>query len=308
VNRLGLKIVSLVIAIILWIQVASSHMETRVVQLPLRLRNLPEQLTMAGNDIPAHVTIRGRSSKLNFLLHSLLRRSLGEVVVDLGELRPGVQFERAISPADVVSGMEDVEVVPPVTLSLFVDSLAVRRLPVRVVFKGELPRDRLLVGSVTAVPGSVTVQGPSRQLADVTELTTAPVDLGRIRRPAELVREVVPPADHLEVVPAEVTVRVPVAVREERLFEHLPVVALVDAGLSGVDVFPPVVTVRISGPADTLAILTPAAVAVTVPTSGLGPGEHTLRPDVLLPPSCRLEEITPAAVTVVVGRDRERRD
>ena len=302
-NRLALKIVSLALAVLLWIQVASSHSEVRTVQIPLRLVGLPEGLTLAGNRLPREVRIRGRSSKLNFLANRLFRRSLGEVVVRLNDLHAGIRFERALAPSDVRTPLEDVVVDPPVVLAFTVDTLLVRRLPVIPVVEGELPRDRLLAGRITVAPESVTVRGPGRFLGDVSRVETAPVDMARIRQTARLKRPVLPPAAATEVSPQEVTVTVPVAERRERVLEHLPVVPLLDAGMRGVDVFPPVVSVRLSGPADSLAALTPAAVAVTVPTTGLAPGEHTLRPEVLVPPAFRVEEIVPAAVTVVIGRD-----
>ena len=304
-NRFGLKLVSLALAVLFWIQVAASHSEVRTVALPLRLTGLPAGLTLAGNRLPERIRVRGRSSKLNFLANRLFRRSLGEVVVRLDDAHAGVRFERSLSPADVRTSLDEVSIEPPVVLAFTVDTLLVRRLPVMPELRGKLPGDRLLAGPVTVDPDTATVRGPGRFLAAAETVRTTPVDLSRIRQTVRVKRELLPPVAAAEVTPEEAVVTVPVAERRERLLAQLPVVPLLDSGMRGVDVYPPVVSVRVSGPADSLAGLGPADVAVTVSTSGLEPGEHTLRPAVLVPPPFRVEAVVPDAVTVVIGRERE---
>ena len=84
-RHLGLKVVALACASLLWLTVAGEHVVERIIRAPIEFKNKPPQLEVVG-DPPDTVEIRLRGSSA-----VLSRLSPGEVmaVVDLQTARPG---------------------------------------------------------------------------------------------------------------------------------------------------------------------------------------------------------------------------
>ena len=84
-RHLGLKVVALACASLLWLTVAGEHVVQRILRVPVEFRNIPQHLEVVG-DPPENVEVRLRGSS------ALLSRLVpGEVVavVDLQLARPG---------------------------------------------------------------------------------------------------------------------------------------------------------------------------------------------------------------------------
>ncbi len=306
-RHLGLKIGCLVVSILIWAQVAYNYQIEETLSLPVRIVNLPEGATAAGNDVPEQVRVRVRGSKLLLMAHQYLGRDAGRVEVDLAGVEPGPPIHRDITVNDVRSAFDVLAVSPPVRLRLRVDREGRRRVPVDVVLSGSLPAEHQLDGPPEVEPDSVSVTGPERFL-DLERVRTAPVDLSRIRETTSLLRPLVLPNPGLVADRDEARVTVRVSLAELRRFAHLPVVPLVDADQGAADVFPPVADVTISGPADSVRALLPARIAVTLPLSGLGEGTHRLAGQVVLPEGYRLVGVEPEVFTVVIGGGADGRE
>lgn len=301
-NRHLIKILCLLAAVVIWIQVASSRLLTRDVELPLELVNVPPGATLEGNDWPPSVQVRATGTKWQFFLDQYLGRDLGVVVVDLSGVRADVVWQRDVTVNDVESPLSDIAVNPPVTLSLELDTLGETVLPVAPALTGRLPENRLLVEPVAAKPGSVIVRGPSRKLRDLpVNVTTDPLDLARLRGSQEIWRDLQSPVPGLELDPGRVRLVYTVSEARRRSFEHVPVVPLIDADHPGADIFPPVLTVEVRGPVARLDGMAMSDISLTVPLSGLEPGTHTLTPEVILPEHVELLALEPAEVLVIVG-------
>src|ERR671919_797447 len=76
-RHLGLKVMALAMATLLWLTVAGEHIVERSLRVPLEFRNIPSQLEIVG-DPPATVDVRLRGSSA-----LLSRIQPGEVVAVL---------------------------------------------------------------------------------------------------------------------------------------------------------------------------------------------------------------------------------
>lgn len=300
-HRHALKALCIVVAAFIWIQVASSRQMERDVSLPLVLEGLPTGATLAGNQWPGTVSVRARGNKLQFFRQRYLGRAPGEVRVDLSGVNVGGLWQRDLTANDVRSSLEDVTVIEPTRLLLYVDREDSVRIPVAPAVTGEVPAGRLLLGRITSAPATVLVTGPHRLMDLPDSVATEPLDLRRARRGQPVDRRVLPPAEHLAVAPAFVSLSADVVESARRTLEHVPVVPLVDAGLPAADAFPPVVSVTLEGPRDGVDAVSLADVSVTLALTGLAPGSHTLAPEVQLPDDCRLISVEPDKVLVVLG-------
>jgi len=300
-NRIGFKLACLIISLIIWMQVASTHDVEETLFLPLELINLPDSCTIAGNEIQELVQVRVRGSKLRLLAHMYFGYEAGRVEIDLAGVELQTRLQRPITIVDVTSDLEILNVLPPAELLYRVDREVTRKLPVVVTTTGKVSSERALLTELTATPDSVAVTGPERFFTNDARLLTQPVDLSRLRGRVSLVQRL--EASSAFLIPAleEVEVSAVLAEIESRTLAHVPIVPLVDADQAEVTVYPPVADLIVSGPADSVQALVPADVAVTVPLTGLEAGEHHLRGQVILPDGITLISLEPEEFMAIIG-------
>src|SRR5881392_3923827 len=108
-RHLGLKILALALASLLWLTVAGEHVVERSLRVPLEFRNIPETLEIVGNaPDTVDVRLRGASALLS-------RMQAGEIVavLDLGGARAGSRlFHIRAEDVRAPFGVEVAQVIP----------------------------------------------------------------------------------------------------------------------------------------------------------------------------------------------------
>lgn len=171
-KNLGLKLVSLVLACILWWYVSLPRREEvreRVVTASLSLVGVRPNLVITTPDIRSSVSVRvrGRKSDLRMLVSQNLEAS-----ADLKSItRPG-EVEITIR-AQHINVPEDIEVVSiePNKVRFRVEQLRQRAVPIRPYLEGTVPSG-YLVGQATADPALALCSGPASQIMKLAEVTT----------------------------------------------------------------------------------------------------------------------------------------
>jgi YbbR domain-containing protein len=169
-RHFGLKILSIVLAALIWLVVSGEQIVERALRIPLEFTNLPPQLELVG-ETPDVVDVRVRGSS-----GALSRVASGELVavLDLRSARAGRRlFHLASSDVRAPFGIEVVQISPsniPVTL----ESSATKTIPVVPELDGD-PRDGYVVGTVTSSPATVEVSGPASAVERLTRAITEPV-------------------------------------------------------------------------------------------------------------------------------------
>ena len=108
-RNLGLKFLSTLVAIMLWLIVAGERVVERVMRAPVEFQNLPAGLEIVG-DAPDTIDVRLRGSS-----GALSRMSAGDMaaVIDVATARPGQRlFHITPSQVTVPYGVEIVQVGP----------------------------------------------------------------------------------------------------------------------------------------------------------------------------------------------------
>lgn len=171
-KNLGLKLVSLLLACILWWYVSLPRREQvreRVVSASLSLVGVKPSLVITTPDIRSSISVRVRGRKSD--LRTLASQSL-EASADLGSInRPG-EVEITIRPHHI-NVPEEIEVVSiePNKVRFRVEQLKQRAVPVRPYLEGSVP-DGYLVGQATAEPALALCSGPESQIMKLAEVTT----------------------------------------------------------------------------------------------------------------------------------------
>jgi YbbR domain-containing protein len=169
-RRTGLKLLSVVLAVLVWLLVSGERLAERSMRIPLEFTNLSAELEIVG-DTPDVVDVRVRGSS-----GALSRLSSGDLVamIDLVAARPGQRLFH-ITNADVRAPFGiDVMQVSPSSVPMRFDRSASKIVPIVPAVDGQ-PADGYVLGAVTASPASVEVVGPQSAVASLVEATTEPV-------------------------------------------------------------------------------------------------------------------------------------
>jgi YbbR domain-containing protein len=171
-QNLALKVVSVVLAALLWLIVSGEQTVERVLRIPLEYTNIPEQLELVGEP-PTVVDVRVRGSS-----GTLGRLSPGELaaVLDVRTPRPGQRLYH-LTGSDVRApfGVDVVQVTPS-SIALYFEQSSAKTVPVLPVLEGQ-PAEGYIVDKVTANPAKVEIVGPASALKELTGAVTEAVSV-----------------------------------------------------------------------------------------------------------------------------------
>ena len=171
-RHVGLKILSIGLAALLWLLVAGEQLVERVIRIPLELANVPSQLEIVEESTNV-VDVRVRASS-----GALGRVAGGELVavLDLSEARPGQRlFHLTTSHVRAPFGVEILQVSPSNVAMRFEPSVR-KTVPVIPDIEGQ-PAHGFAIGTVRAEPSTVDLVGAASDLATITEAVTEPVSV-----------------------------------------------------------------------------------------------------------------------------------
>ena len=290
-RHIGLKILSLALAALLWLVVSGEQIVERALRIPLEFTNLPAQLELVG-ETPTIVDVRVRGSS-----GALSRVSTGELVavLDLRTARPGQRlFHLTGTDVRAPFGIEVVQISPS-NVSIAFEPSATKVVPVVPGVEGE-PADGYVVGTIKAEPAAVEVVGPTGAIARLTAAITEPVSIAGASRPViDMVNVgVSDPSVRLQKAgSAQVTVNI-VGAPVEWAIAGIPIRRPVGESIE----FTPVdVTVFVRGPREARGSRIEDFEA-TIDIEGLRPGRFQLPVNVVPPPRVGIIKVEPPHVQV----------
>jgi YbbR domain-containing protein len=172
----GLKIVSVVLAALLWLLVSGEQDVERALRVPLEFTNLPRQLELVGEP-PSLVDVRVRGSS-----GTISRVAAAELaaVLDVREAKAGLRrFNLKTSDVRAPFGVEVMQVAPA-SLELTFEESGSKMVPIMARTAGD-PAPGFVVSGIAVEPPNVTVSGPMSALSSVKEATTDPVTVSNAK-------------------------------------------------------------------------------------------------------------------------------
>lgn len=300
-RHFGLKVLSVVLAVMLWMVIAGEETVERGLRVPLELQQFPPGLELLG-DVPttADVRVRGPAGTLS-------RLSPGEIVavVDLRGARAGERLFH-LTPEQVRApfGVEVVQVTPP-TVAVAFETAASRSVVIKPAVEGR-PAAGYIVGRITADPAQVEVVGPESAVRRVAEALTEPVSVTGAQRDVSdtvTVGTVDPSLRLKSLRTARVTVQIVPAPLEQTVRDRPVHLRNLAANLSAV-VMPSDVDVTLRGNRDALSRIQSDDATAFVDLSGLGEGEYTLTVHADSLRDAGVARIEPAAIKVRISSAR----
>jgi hypothetical protein len=171
-DNLGLKLLSVALAVFLWAVVVGEQKVEVAMNIPLEVKGLPSDLIMVnepGDTLEVHV--RGPKTLVNTL-------SAGEMGLEglpknfvegdnLLDIRPEmIRVPRGIAVVGV----------NPRRIRVILDAIAQREVEVSPRIEGE-PAKGFVVARVTSTPPRVRMAGPKKDLRRLTRVYTVPINL-----------------------------------------------------------------------------------------------------------------------------------
>jgi YbbR domain-containing protein len=297
-GHLGLKTLSVGIAILLWLFVSGDETVERGLRVPLEFQQFPAGIEMMG-EAPSLVDVRVRGGT-----STLSRLGPGDIVaqLDLKAARVGRRLYQ-ITPEQVrvPFGVQVIQVTPP-TIVLAFEISATRQVPVVPELEGE-PAPGFVVGGTTVDPLTVDVVGPQSAIARVGQATTEPVSVAGARAAVKdtVTIGLLDPSLRLRTPRmAQVTVGI-IPGPVERTFRERPV-HLKNVGNSLVArATPNAVDVVLRGSDEGVAGVDTDDVVASVDLTGLGAGTYTLPVHVESPPRAGVARVLPATLQVTIN-------
>ncbi len=203
-QNIGLKILSLLLAIGLWLVVARDPIAEVEMKVPIEFHNLPESLEIdSASFTEAQIRVRGPERVIHRLQVTDVRAE-----IDLASVRPGERtFDLTGRQVHVPQDLEVVQIIPG-QFHLSFDNRATRAVEVRPRVTGNFARG-MRVKQVIADPPTIMITGPSRRVEAVEAAITDPVDVSGAMTRAAFVTQAYVPDPLIQVVhptPIRVTV------------------------------------------------------------------------------------------------------
>lgn len=281
--NIGLKVVSLLFAVLMWLYVTAQQAEKQTLTVPLELAGIPESLA-APRDVPGSIRVSVSATKSEILKLRFISRPKAVVDCSLARrghvlvpLSPGVvTFPRGVAPAQT-------SIEAPRSLSLTFEPIERRYVPVRAAFKGELAKEMTLVGQPTVTPERVLLAGAASAMAGVSSVATAPIDLARRR--SRISEEVGLDLGGRQVsaVPSKVRVEVGIGARSSRTISGITPTLLQVAGGMRVEFSPSTASLTVEGPEELVKRLTAEDVSIILNVTARHRGSYRIQPEVIVP-------------------------
>ena len=188
IHNFTLKLVSLLLAIGLWLVVARDPIAEVEMKIPIEFRNLSDSLEIdSASYTEAQVRVRGPER----VIHRLQAADL-HAEIDLAGLRPGERtFDLTGRQVHVPQDVEVVQIIPG-QFHLSFDNRATRVVVVQPRVIGNFASG-VKVKQVIADPPTITITGPRHHVEAVEAATTDPVDVsGTMTRYSSVTQAYVP--------------------------------------------------------------------------------------------------------------------
>ena len=183
-ENLGIKLIALVLAVLLYAHVVTDRQDEQVLRFPVQITGLGDTLALAS-DPPNELGVRVRGTGKQLIRLSVLRPP---VAIDLSGVGPG-NYQRSLTTADFKTvSDENVEVlaaVEPAQVQLAIEPRVMESVSVSVRLTGDPAPGFLIAGEPRIQPTEVRLSGPSTWVLEHEGIETLPLDITDRREPLE---------------------------------------------------------------------------------------------------------------------------
>ena len=301
IENVGLKIVSLLLALGTWIGVTkATNNEATVHDIPIEILQEKDTAILETSTSTCTVQFRGSKNNISLLVPERVRARVdlrGRVLQDEVRIK--------LTPNDLIyPGLAKVLSIEPAELQIQFDVQGEKKLPVEVALSGELPEGYQMIGEPVVTPSNAVLFGSVQKLRGVNRLLTETVDLNNLTRSIERDIAIAPPQENWQgrTEPSRVHVKARIQPITTTLVLSNQVVNLLMQPGKPVDhrAEPPAVEVTVQSASKDIEQLA-EAVRVFVDCCGLPKTTNAIPLEVHLPPGLQLKSVTPENIRLIRG-------
>jgi YbbR domain-containing protein len=181
-ENLGLKLMSLLVAIVLWAAAQGFQSVDLSLDLPISLEDVPDDLVVVDQSVSeVNVMLQGSRAAVRWAKEDLQR-----FPISLAGRKPGRAQQFLVDPKelDVPRGAEIVARSPSM-VELHIEPVIRKRVRISSDVVGSPPEGYAL-GRVTATPAEILLEGARDRLRRLTQISTKAVDLSELRETTTL--------------------------------------------------------------------------------------------------------------------------
>jgi YbbR domain-containing protein len=292
VENKGLKALSLLLAVLLFVVSRQPVIDLRLVGVPIEYRGLNPGVKIVGS---TEQTVAVRLSGPRDVVRSLTPNQL-LVIADLSGKEPGERVVQLKVDESFLPDNVKVMQIEPASIRIKLEPNLTKRLRVEAHFSGKVADGREIYG-VELNPKEVEIEGPQSVVGKMERALTEIVNMDGRDSDFQTSVEVELPQDSRVKTP--VRIELSVKIGEERLlrrFANAPV-RWIDKGANG-QLLTKTVWLEVFGPKSAVEALRADDLRVEVKTASLPPGVTNLTPQVQLPGNIEIRNIIPREVKV----------
>lgn len=247
-NNLSLKIGAILLALLLWVHVATNKTYEYQFDMTLKVANIPPGLILVS-ELPATVAVRVKTTGKQLIALATKQHVL---TLDAAEFREG-SFEHDLSDREAAAAFdqvyERVDIVFPRKLFLRLEKQAEKNLLVESGVRAAAAPGFLIVGRPRIEPEMVRVSGPATAIRSLKAISTEPVELnGLTTSTSHKVKIAVPDSLHLTLGDSSVTISFMVEPMTERLVPEVSIRGPYDFDASRYTYSPTTIALRVGIP------------------------------------------------------------
>ena len=248
-NNLTLKIGAILLALLLWVHVATNKTYEYQVDLKLSVINIPAGLVLVS-DVPPMVTVRVKTTGKQLIALSTRQHTLA---IDASEYKDG-SFERDLTDRDAAAAFdqayEQVGIVFPRKLFLRFERETAKNILVEPKIRAAAAPGFIIVGRPRVEPEMVRVTGPNSSVRGLKGIETLPVELnGLTNSTSHKVALLISDSLRLMLGDSAVTISFQIESMAERTLSDVAVRAPHDFNSSRFSFSPATIAVRLGFPA-----------------------------------------------------------
>jgi len=285
-ENIGLKVLSLIIAIFVLIQSLLISEQRSVVNLPLALLSIPQNITL--EDFPKTIPFQVRGRGLEIIK---LKLSRTKVFIDASKIKPGTDI---ISLSDYTINLPDniqLEIIGPVNtqeIAVHSDLFYQKKVPVELTFSDNQTRERFYSMNYSIIPERVTVFGPKSKVHLIDRVSTESITASMLDQ-SELTLLLNPLGNDVSSSVKQIKVIISSSSNTTRVIDNLPITVTQEKKC-----IPSTVTVKISGDSKEMININPSDINIGIANEPDEYGFYSVT--VKIPEGLQLIEVTPQKV------------
>ncbi|MFP4081889.1 MAG: YbbR-like domain-containing protein [Candidatus Aminicenantes bacterium] len=208
----GLKLFSLILALILWINLIPEEkiFSEKTLTVPLELYNIPSDMELMEKP-PSTVDIRIRAPQR---IISQFNAANVHAVLNLEKASVGqTEYPLNKNMISIPQGAEVKDIYPSL-VKLRLEQTKEIMMEVKPTLIGELP-EGIKLSRIEVIPPEVPIKGPESKIESSSKVRTSPIDISSLTQSAEMEADLILPDPNLKLVSTQTKVKVRIVVQRQ---------------------------------------------------------------------------------------------